>query len=171
MATFNSVLESQARYCAKSGITVSVDRRHDWVTITDESGADIFLQGDDGAQFIAQADALENQYNEEPHHNILLVVAYPYADLLAETPAPEKKAPFVAGYNMAGYMPDSEPAEFDTFDEAKRYIIWTIKNTFEEMAEDEETAETFCALAEEINLQSGEFSVTCNGYAFWVSKS
>lgn len=82
MATFNDILQSQARYCAKSGITVSVDRRHDWVTITDESGADIFLHGDDGAQFIAQVDALESQYDEEPHHSILLVAAYPYADLI-----------------------------------------------------------------------------------------
>lgn len=89
MATFNNILQQQADYCRNSGITVSVNSRFEWVTITDDEGAEIFLQGDDAAQFIAEVKALENKYDEEPHMSILLVIAYPYADLLAETPARE----------------------------------------------------------------------------------
>ena len=75
---------------------------------------------------------------------------------------------WIAGYNMAGYMPETDPVECDSQDEAKRYIIWVIKEIFEEGGSSEAEAEDFCAFAEEVNLQSGEFSQTCRGWAFWV---
>lgn len=78
---------------------------------------------------------------------------------------------FIAGWNSCGYMPDSKPAEFSSFDDAKRSIIWDIKNLFEEEAQTEEEAEDFCALAEEINLESNPFSLIVRGYCFWVRES
>lgn len=39
----------------------------------------------------------------------------------------KEKPRWIAGYNMPGYLPDNEPAEFGTFDEAKRYIIGLMK--------------------------------------------
>lgn len=29
---------------------------------------------------------------------------------------------YVAGYNMAGFLPESDPVEFDSFDDAKDYL-------------------------------------------------
>lgn len=74
-----------------------------------------------------------------------------------------------AGWNMPGYMPDCEPAEFDSQDAAKRYIIGELKR-YEDEVETESEAETICAFAEDVNLQSGEFSAQCCGYVYWVTK-
>lgn len=81
---------------------------------------------------------------------------------------PEEET-FSAGWNMPGYMPDVEPEEFDSFDDAKRHIIGEIKRA-EEQAETEGSAENLCAFAEDINLQSGDFSATCEGWVYWVTK-
>lgn len=75
---------------------------------------------------------------------------------------------FIAGCNTPGYLPDSEPAEFETQDEAKRYIISCLKFE-EECVDTEEEAETLAAFAEEVNLQSGEFSAQCLGRVYWVT--
>lgn len=77
---------------------------------------------------------------------------------------------YVAGYNMAGYMPDSEPAEFDSFDDAKRYVIDVLK-TFEDEAYVEAHAEDYCAAAEDANLENRPFSYMVRGWAFWVTEA
>jgi len=76
---------------------------------------------------------------------------------------------FCAGWNMPGYMPDCEPCEFSTFDDAKRYIISELKRE-EEEAESEDEAETLAAFAEDVNLQSSEFGTTCGKYHYFVTK-
>lgn len=75
---------------------------------------------------------------------------------------------FIAGTNMPGYMPDSLPAEFETQDEAKRYIIECLKFE-EECVETEAEAETLSGFAEDVNLQSGEFSAQCLNMVYWVT--
>ena len=79
-----------------------------------------------------------------------------------------KQLTWIAGMNNPGHMPDSDPAEFDTQDEAKRYIISCLKHE-EECVETEDEAETLCAFAEDVNLQSGEFSAQCLGWVYWVT--
>jgi hypothetical protein len=75
---------------------------------------------------------------------------------------------WVAGCNMPGYMPDSDPAEFESAEEAKNYIISMVK--FEEdSAETEEQAEELAAFAEDVNLQSGEFSAQHGNWVYWVT--
>lgn len=82
----------------------------------------------------------------------------------------EQRTPrFVAGWNMPGYMPDSEPAEFDNAEDAKQYIIDTVKRA-EEETDDETEAETLCAFAEDVNLESDEFSAQCLNYVYWVTE-
>lgn len=78
---------------------------------------------------------------------------------------------YTAGWNAPGYLPDSDPGEFDTFDDAKRYIIEELKRQEDEAGEDdEELAEDFAALAEDVNLESEPFSVMGpDGYAYWVA--
>jgi hypothetical protein len=76
---------------------------------------------------------------------------------------------FVAGFNMPGYMPDSEPGEFESFEDAKQFIIDLVKAE-EDSEEDESKAEALCHAAEEINLESSEFSVRVGNYVYWVTK-
>jgi hypothetical protein len=67
-------------------------------------------------------------------------------------------------------MPESEPAAFATFDEAKRYLIEAMKQA-EEEAGDEETAESICHAAEDANLESGPFTTrTLGQYVYWVAR-
>lgn len=107
---------------------------------------------------------------------------------------------WIAGYNMPGYMPDNEPAEFETFDEAKRYIIGMMKE-FEEQDYDrigelrrerrewpgddwedknpvlaaeletlDDKATEYCHGAEQVNLCSSAFSHRLGDYVFWVTE-
>ena len=80
----------------------------------------------------------------------------------------QRTARWVAGWNMPGYLPDSEPAEFDNAEDAKQYIIDAVKRA-EDETEDEAEAETLCAFAEDVNLETAdEFSVQCLQYVYWV---
>lgn len=74
---------------------------------------------------------------------------------------------YIAGTNIPGFMPDNKPFECETFDEAKRYIISVIKAE-EDDAGTEDEATMLCHYAEEVNLQSGEFSGLCLGKCYWV---
>lgn len=76
---------------------------------------------------------------------------------------------YIAGTNQPGHMPDNTPDVFDDFDSAKRSIIGELKQR-EDDAETEDEAEQLCAFAEDVNLQSGEFSATCCGWVYWVTK-
>lgn len=74
---------------------------------------------------------------------------------------------YTAGCNVSGFMPDTEPQDYDDFDNAKRAVIQWIKWE-EDCVETEEEAEELCALAEAINLESGEFNYPCLGKRYWV---
>ena len=63
---------------------------------------------------------------------------------------------YLAGMNVVGDNPESQPAEFSSFDEAKRFLINCIKAE-ESSAESEDEAETLCHFAEDINLESELF--------------
>ena len=74
---------------------------------------------------------------------------------------------WVAGWNMPGYLPDNTPEEFGNAEDAKQYIIETVKRA-EDETEDETEAETLCGFAEDVNLQGDEFSAQCLQYVYWV---
>ena len=78
---------------------------------------------------------------------------------------------FTAIINDPGYLPYDMPVpEFDTADGAKRYLIDMVKDE-EDNAETEEAAEDWCAFAEELNLESDEFSTYGpDGVAYSVRK-
>lgn len=51
---------------------------------------------------------------------------------------------YTAGWNNPGYLPESEPAHFDTFDEAVRYLVDTVERFWDEdYAEDARTRSAF----------------------------
>lgn len=77
---------------------------------------------------------------------------------------------YVIGTNMPGYMPDNEPQECATFDEAKRVLIWWIKHE-EDCVDTEEEAEELSSFAEEVNLQSGPMSAQCLGKVYWIQEA
>ena len=81
----------------------------------------------------------------------------------------EGPANWVAGFNEPGYLPVAEPAFFTDHDDAKRYLC----NILEEHADEElstENAEELSALAADLNLESGEWSATIHGLAYWLEK-
>lgn len=82
---------------------------------------------------------------------------------------------YVAGWNMPGYLPEMEPAEFDDFDSAKRFLIDEMKRTEEQFGEsdDEDAAEEVCHDAEAVNLWSTPDSITSYGanLAWWISEA
>jgi hypothetical protein len=61
---------------------------------------------------------------------------------------------FVAGWNMPGYMPDSEPAEFDDVRDACQYISDEIDD----------------ATGEKVEITPGEFGQTIGAYHYWVTQ-
>lgn len=80
---------------------------------------------------------------------------------------------FVAGWNMPGYMPDSEPASFDDADDARGYIADEME-TYADMIEDDAGYAHLCeplrAAAAAIREGSGELGVTVGGYHYWVTQ-
>lgn len=79
------------------------------------------------------------------------------------------RKPWSAGWNMPGYLPDSEPGRFETFEDAQGYIVAGIKRCEEEAA-DEAEATTYCHAAEDANLWSeGEQGQTIGQYHFWIT--
>ncbi|MBC8738504.1 hypothetical protein F6X40_17155 [Paraburkholderia sp. UCT31] len=80
---------------------------------------------------------------------------------------------YVAGYNMPGYMPDSEPAEFETFDSARDNIVFWLDDALESMAtgeeKDEEKESVLKDAIEYAKKQTDAFSFTAAGYCYWVT--
>ena len=97
----------------------------------------------------------------------------------------EERQPFVAGWNMAGYMPDSEPCQFADFADARDHIAEELRERSEQCREEAEShseagdkieeaeqlgrAARFEEAADNVETQTGAFSFTLDGWAFWVS--
>jgi len=74
------IVKEQAEYSSESGATVDVDSAYGTVCISARGEDDIFFQGDDAEQFIAEVDALERQVNELDRETLELAVAKPYVE-------------------------------------------------------------------------------------------
>lgn len=82
-----------------------------------------------------------------------------------------RKSRFVSGFNVSGFMPGNTPDAHETFDDAKRDIIWWIKQGADR-AETEEMAEKLCAFAESVNLESAPFNLRGpDGLHYWVEEN
>ena len=78
-----------------------------------------------------------------------------------------RESRYVSGVNVSSNTPDTH----ETFDDAKRDILWWIKQA-EDMAETEEMAESLCAFAELVNLESAPFTLQGpDGLQYWVEAS
>lgn len=75
---------------------------------------------------------------------------------------------FVAGSNLAGFMPDTEPAWFTSAADARAYIIGELL-WHADHEDSDDLADELAALAEDVNLWSTEDSATDSaGRAWWV---
>lgn len=81
---------------------------------------------------------------------------------------------YVAGYNMPGYLPDSEPCEFDNQEDAKDYIISVIERLLEDLPETTYLSEQYESLLDEMANQpdafDDDFSFIVGNYCFWVKE-
>lgn len=74
---------------------------------------------------------------------------------------------YVAGYNMPGYLPDVEPAEFAEFATAREYIAAELREAADLYAPDE-YAPAIERAADEVDNASEPFNITAAGVAYWV---
>jgi len=87
----------------------------------------------------------------------------------------DKAEQWVAGYNMAGYMPDSEPAIFEDFGNARDYILTTLEGYIDDETEgNPESARIpeWRQMYGDIKAaDDGEFSFVGAGMCFFVSQA
>lgn len=79
------------------------------------------------------------------------------------------KPKFVAGWNMPGYLPDSEPAEFDSAEDALEYIkdeMWRESDNTEDTDEAIELQSCVKTMSADKN---GEFGQTIGKYHYFVT--
>lgn len=74
------------------------------------------------------------------------------------------KPKFVAGWNMPGYLPDSEPAEFDSAEDALEYIKDEIRNLDPVIYPEAETWADSCTAD-----KNGEFGQKIANYHYFVT--
>lgn len=92
-----------------------------------------------------------------------------------------RKTVYTAGWNMRGYMPDSEPAQFDDIEDAREYIADMMEDYADILAERQEyKAETLRDIrdgmvsdlreaAEQVRQGTGELGVTVAGWHYWIT--
>jgi hypothetical protein len=75
-------------------------------------------------------------------------------------------------WNMSGYLPKNEPAEFKTFEEAKNYIILELFRYMHELYDagelDDTGAERVEVAIHLLKKTEKEFAVNLGEYLFWV---
>lgn len=74
------IVKEQAQYSRNSNVNVDVESLLPTVCISAPGEDDIFFQGDDAEQFIAEVDALERQVNELDRETLELAVAKSYIE-------------------------------------------------------------------------------------------
>ncbi len=76
------------------------------------------------------------------------------------------KPKFVAGWNMPGYLPDSEPMEFDDAEDALEYVRDLMREDAEDNGWSREDAEAIDGIEAD---GAGEFGVTMYGCHYFVT--
>jgi hypothetical protein len=89
------------------------------------------------------------------------------------------RLPWLAGWNRPGYMPDGEPAEFESFGDALQYLHGELKLEAERAAErgdeqgeeDADKLETLAARLVETVPANRDFAANAAGYEWWIKES
>ena len=95
-------------------------------------------------------------------------------DRLQELRELSKTPRYVAGYNMPGYLPDSDPAGFDSADDARSYLADEMRCFADQAADDEESQREAAELreaADALDASKGtEYGQTIAGYHYWITQ-
>ena len=78
------IRQAQIDYVNNSGITVETVPIYGTVSIKDSDGAEIFLDGHEGSQFITESRRAWNDMGDITQSEADELTAYPYADALGE---------------------------------------------------------------------------------------
>lgn len=86
----------------------------------------------------------------------------------------EDKVLYVVGYNMVGYLPESEPFGHETWESARQDMIDTLDRDgdfmFEGTEEDKALADELTAKMEDLNLDNGpEWSTIVGNMSYWIT--
>ncbi len=79
---------------------------------------------------------------------------------------------YSAGWNMPGYMPDSDPAVFLDADGAREYVADQMESAIEESGDfgNEKNIEVSVAAIDECRIGSGEYGATFGNYHYFVTR-
>lgn len=103
--------------------------------------------------------------------NMLAAVSCDY-DRLEELRDLKNTLRYVAGWNMPGYMPDSEPAEFDDCDDAREYIASELESMIDADDAENVTVDKLIFESHITDLRNfkGEFGRTIGKYHYFVTQ-
>ena len=75
---------------------------------------------------------------------------------------------FIADYNKPGCLPESEPSEFEEFEDARDYIVDCIQQSIY-FFEETDTEKDLLSLQEKVKELTEPFEVSgADGYIYWV---
>jgi hypothetical protein len=86
---------------------------------------------------------------------------------------------FTAGWNQPGYLPESDPEDFEDFDDAKEVILDEIDRTADNahLVNDKKAIEECNAALDDADgwiggeLGHGDYwQVYCDGYVYWIAR-
>lgn len=84
----------------------------------------------------------------------------------------ENRKPWAAGWNMPGYLPDSEPGAFAAWADARDYIEAELTRAADDAEDEEEAAEYTLAAARMPDLdEDQEFGATIGRGHWWITRS
>lgn len=79
---------------------------------------------------------------------------------------------YIAGFNQPGYLPESDPEEFDSFKDARDYLVQEMRLALEADDENEIDDGNVEDFAAELYAETGPFSALGpDGYAYWVTEA
>lgn len=127
------------------------------------------------------SDNAENQARAQVRSIVEMVAALSVDyDRLQELRDKAAAGHYVAGWNMPGYMPDSEPCALDTCDEARDYIADEMEQDADEMEQNRDDEgqnadqvrdlrELAQTLRDAIGNPDQEFGATVGTFHYWIA--
>ena len=82
------------------------------------------------------------------------------------------RQPWVVGWNMPGYMPDSDPSSFETWEDARDYLVEELDRVCDE-TDDQDDGDQYNRAARELEglNEEEEFGRTIGKYHWWINKA
>ena len=156
--------------------------RHEWTIYTAKAWEVVKAARDDRGMYDAayeELEALQGNVIGKGEDIDSLMTRLAYCVLRCACRDAGWPALYSAGWNMPGYMPDSDPALFSTAKKARGYLKETlVRHADEDLEAMEEGSEQYQALAGEyeqailsLSEGEGEFSRQIGQYVYWVSEA